>query len=208
MGVISQGGGLDETNRYIAVYTGYSNTKNQVAWKKDQRGKVIAFTTDEITGLRSKISFPNQTQMNISYYPNSQYIKSISCGAASVEYTYKNTNKLGAIKRSGYSYQLDYNDFGRLSAVKAAENSLISYNYYDSSSMIKSAKYGNGQIVDYTYNSYNKLATVRYNDTAWYSNTYDKKGRLARNWDYANGRRTDIVYDVAGRIETQSIEGR
>ena len=201
MGTVSASGVLDTSKPYMETSVGYSSSKSHVTSVTDQRGYVTKFTVDESTGLRSKTTLPDNSSINYEYYPGSQFLKKVTAGGASIEYTYKKGNQLDRILRYGSNYQLNYTPSGKVANVVVGGYKLVSYTYGPNDGPVKTAAYGNGDVLDYEYDKYGRIIKGSMNGTAWFTNEYNKSGQLARTKDHKNSITCNYNYDIIGRSD-------
>ena len=133
----------------------------------DSRGKTTTYTYDTARGLQTAVTDPNGNTTSYAYNAYNDRLNSVSSGNSTVGYTYNTVGALtGITSPSATQYAFHYDQFGRTTSIEAGNRTLSTTAYRDNtSSLISTFTYGNGQTVEYSYDSLDRLTQKRYNGT-------------------------------------------
>ncbi|MCL1791197.1 MAG: DNRLRE domain-containing protein, partial [Peptococcaceae bacterium] len=176
---------------------------------QDQNGHTERYLYEQKKGLL--LSHENQKGVTTAYTydATTDRLTNVAAGGASVSYAYQN-DRLSQITHNNTQYTFAYTPHGNVDEIKVGTQRLIKNTYNDWGSSLKTAAYGNNDLIEYTYNSRGQISSIKKGTTAVapttkYSWSYDNTGTPWRHRDSVSGLTHQYRYDSIGRLIQQRV---
>ncbi len=121
-----------------------------------------------------------------------------------VTYGYNEYNPLllETVSTPQNTYTFLFNDFGKVTQLKAGNTALVSYTYQQNYGKLASMTYANGYSEQYSYNNLGLLSALYKNNSAVpsYRYYYDANGNLTEKCESSTGNSTIYHYDTLSRL--------
>lgn len=200
-------------DKWFKTSTYYTTDGQYISAVKDEFGNVITTDINESVGLIDTIidAIGNTQDYFYDEYGNlvsTTKTDSETSNTMNAAYEYDIYGHLEYIHRDGYTYKFEYNGYDQVTAVKIANTTVMSYDYWEETvgsttyytDLLQQQTYGNGDYVSFTYNDENQIKTVSFNGSLRFEYEYDSSGRLSIYKDMYNTNIYFYSYDLAGRI--------
>lgn len=178
----------------------------------DERGMVTEYSFDAATGNINYYINPGNTKYIYTYEngkPKQVFADLDGIGENEdqnnpfVLYTYDGS-RITSVQNTADEFNYEYLPNGNTSAIKAGDNSLISYTYENNGyGNIKRVTYANGQYYEYTYDSKGNVTRVDFvngTESHYYTYSYDNAGNVLEMYDSANDVRTVCKTNLTGNV--------
>lgn len=194
----------------ISEKSAYTSNGNYLASTTDALGNTTHYNYNPELGTLDSVTDANGNTTSYTYDAvgtvtgMSQSVSGLENGdSLSVSYTYDSGDRVRTINHNNFNYTFNYDPFGVLSSVKAADKTIVSY-AYDEDYLPTSTTYGNEQTIYYTYDSNEQLVGISTSpdEIDRQSFAYDHSGNLTMIYDIVNHRRTNLTYDSEGNVYT------
>jgi RHS repeat-associated protein len=218
------------SNDELQSNVGYSSDGKFKTWERDENHIRTNYAYDTLTGSVTSITMhPDESNSSkdivtrteyssTTDLPVKTYIDSDKDGVADsserqINYTYDDNLLLTAISTGSTQYNIEYNAFRNISAVRIYGRSaaLASYAYEANNGNLSSVTYANGFTIQNVYDNLDRITAIKYNNVVKYRYTYDGIGRLYSAEDVSENRTSYYEYNINGGIsairETETSTG-
>ena len=184
---------------YTLTLSIYDSNGNLVL-TEDTLGGLTRYTYTD--GVMTAETSPRGTVTEYTY-SEEQLISASVVNKAQVLYNYTGSRLTGVTAglndtHGTQGYTFEYNAYGRLSAVKAGNYTLVSYTYDNDGINITSVTYANGLVIGYRYDILDRVTEIKYNNVTKYKYAYTGEGALLFVEDAENN--TKKVYLDSGKV--------
>lgn len=176
---------------------------------KDEDAYEEKYTYNENTGTINSYVDKAGNQTDFTYDFNTNNLTSISQTLSNGDvvlnsYSYEN-NHLKTITHNDFSYNFDYDSFGRTTQTRIGNNVLCSNIYNINNGCLDKIEYGNGDYVNYNYDDYGNVKEILLQGNKSYVNNYNSWGNLTDQEDLIHDEKKLYSYDYTGRLISQSL---
>jgi RHS repeat-associated protein len=178
---------------YIETGNTYSTNGNRKLTESSILGKMTYVYNTNGT-LQKKTDAKGNATTYI--YDNLYRTKTITNNGITKQYDFAN-DKISKITHNGFSYNINYDEFGNLTKMNIGSQNIITNNYIANNGLLSNSTFANGGIVKYSYNKFGQISRLEKNDNA-YDYVYSAKGEISSIKDKTNT--SYYVYDISGRL--------
>ena len=181
---------------------------NSVTTSYDANRQVTQVTGPSVNGVQSTVTNTYDTIQNML-----RQIKLQQSGLGDVDYGYDSKGRLNAITRASTTYSHEFDEWGRVTAVKIGTTAMSTSEYYDGTETatvngqtvtqpwgaLKQTTFANGYYLVYLYDAQDRLIEVQDNNGTKESYVFDGEGNVYSKYDGKTNETTYYEYDHAGR---------
>ncbi|MCL2462198.1 MAG: DNRLRE domain-containing protein, partial [Defluviitaleaceae bacterium] len=211
---------LGSGSNTISGSTAYDSDTGLSTSQTDARGNTVTTQFDTDTRQVTQVTGPsvNGTQSTVTNtYDTPQNLlrqtKLQQSGLGDVDYGYDSKGRLNAITRASTTYKHEFDEWGRVTAVKIGNVAMSTSEYYDGTETatvngetvtqpegaLKKTTFANGYYLKYLYDSYGRLIEVKDNNGTKERYTFDGEGNVYAKYDGKTNQTTYYEYDHAGK---------
>lgn len=207
---------LDELSEFIWTHMNFTEDGSQVRDVLTKTNSHLDYAYDA-QGLLQKVEerddFSTQKKAtNYEYYPVTDLLKKTKTKVDNTTYTEVSfeyeVDKVKKITRNGFSYELDFDNYGNIEQIHVAGQPYLTNFYKPHNGTLYKTVFANGDFVENTIDKYGRvLSQTNVIGRPVFEATYDGSGNLTKEKDAVTNREIIYHYDLAGRMVGMDTKG-